>query len=81
MSNVPYRQHEFPNDALRCQWCGVKKEYFEKSPDGYTCLAREAPRPEPRRRISALDDIEVISGRIKELDKETLEWLGRPNAF
>ena len=80
MTNVPYRKHEFPDGAIRCFWCGVRKEHHDKNPAEYTCLAREAPRPEPRRRISALDDTEVISGRLKELNKETLEWLARPSA-
>lgn len=57
------REHE--SNGARCIHCGVKM------PTEATCILHEdGNAPPPRRRISALDDIENIRQRMSEIARE-----------
>lgn len=64
-------EHVFPSSPPRpedrCVYCG---SWFRDGTE-QTCVPRPASiAPEPRRRVSAMDDIDVIAARIAELRAE-----------
>lgn len=64
-------QHSFTGVDDRCIHCGAKAPPAGKT-DERSCvgqLSTEKLRPEPKRRIQAADDFEVINARIIELQK------------
>jgi len=54
------------NGRVYCRWCGfwMRENYTA------TCVDRATVAPEPRRRVSAMDDFDTIASRLEELRKE-----------
>ena len=72
------RQHDFPVGVLtsqvRCIYCGG----LWRAEMTAQCIDRPDPAPEPRRRVSAMEDVDTISARIEELRREHQEALNAP---
>lgn len=64
------REHEFSakdeNGRQYCRWCG----FWWRENMTATCVDRRNVAPEPRRRVSAMDNFDEIHARIQELRKE-----------
>jgi hypothetical protein len=60
------REHHFGEDG-RCRWCGTPKTLHDTKPQD---CPHSPVKQETRRRVSAVDDIDAIYDRIKELETE-----------
>ena len=67
------RLHDFPDNAPRCYFCGVRKGDAEAHPETITCIARPEPRADGGRKVSALDDVDALRERIAAIKAEAGE--------
>ncbi len=79
----PHKEgHAFPDGAERCIHCGTLATLpgLTACPGAQGRGTERQLRPEPARRVYAVDDAEIIHGRLLERETERLEALNRPRA-